>query len=113
MEGKQRVIICNPKGPLWGIYEVELVEQLGDLSGTNGTPTFADSETKTYVTCYRIDQVYLNGYVVTRHHHFNTFRQFDFSGYVKRTDVELRTIVVVKRSVASAFLLSSGYIPLL
>ena len=82
-----------------------LVDQFSDLTGTHGTSPFADSETKTYVTCYWVDQFHLDGHVVTGHYHLYTFGQLDFTGYVEGTDVELRTVFVVERSVASAFFL--------
>ena len=41
--------------------------------------------------------------MVTRHYHFYTFRESDFTRYVERTNVELRTVVVVERSVTTTF----------
>ena len=101
MEGN--LLFAKPCFPVKGI-RVCLVDQLSNLSCTYGTTTFADSETKTYVTCYRVNQIHLDGHVVTGHHHFHTLRQLDFAGYVERADVELRTIVIVERRVATAFL---------
>ena len=43
--------------------------------------------------------------MVTGHYHFYTFGESDFTGYVERTDVELRTVVVVEGSVTAAFFL--------
>ena len=50
-----------------------LVDDLNNLACTNGTATFADSETKTFVHSDRVDE--LNGYseVVTRHNHLYSF----------------------------------------
>ena len=41
--------------------------------------------------------------MVTRHYHFYTFGESDFTRYVERTNVELRTVVVVERSVTTTF----------
>ena len=41
--------------------------------------------------------------MVTGHYHFYTFGKSDFTGYVECTDVELRTVVVVERSVTATF----------
>ncbi len=80
-----------------------LVEDFGDLTGTNGAATFADSEAKTLVAGYGVDKFDDNFYVVAGHYHFSTFGEGDFTGYVECTDVELGTVVVVERSVTAAF----------
>ena len=82
-----------------------LVEDFGDLARAYSAATFTDSEAQTLIACYGVDQINDDFYVVARHYHFNTFGKGDFAGYVKRTDVELGTIVVVERSVAAAFFL--------
>ncbi len=41
--------------------------------------------------------------MVTGHYHFYTFGKSDLTGYIECTDVELRTIVVVERSVTATF----------
>ena len=37
------------------LFKFVLIEHFGDLTRTNCTSTFTDSETQTYVQCYRID----------------------------------------------------------
>ena len=88
-----------------------LVEDFGDLTGTYCTTAFTDSEAKTLVASYGVDELNVDFNVVTGHYHFYTFGKSDFTGYVKSTDVELGTIVVVERSVTTAFFLST-YFPL-
>src|SRR5690554_678911 len=83
---------------------------LGDNFGyhacTYGTTTFTDGEAQTFFHRDRVDQG--NGHlnVVTRHYHFNTFRQLTSTGDVCGTEVELRTIAFEERSVTAAFFLA-------
>ena len=82
-----------------------LVKDFSNLTRTNGAATFTDSETQTLIASYGVDELNDNFYVVTGHYHFNAFGKSDFTGYVEGTDVELRTIVVVERSVTATFFL--------
>ena len=81
-----------------------LVEDFGDLAGTNGTTAFADGETQTLVASNGGDELHVDFHVVAGHYHFYAFGEGDFTGHVEGTDVELGTIVVVERSVTAAFL---------
>ena len=82
----------------------ESVDEFGNLTGTYGTTTLTDSEAQTLRASYRVDQLNLNLEVITRHYHLSSFRQSDLTGNIHSTDVELRTIVVVERSVTATFL---------
>ena len=82
---------------------MRLVQDFGDLTRTYRTATFTDCETQTFVASNRSDEFHVDSYVVTRHYHFYTFGESDFARYIKRTDVELRTVVVVERSVTTTF----------
>ncbi len=82
-----------------------LVENFGDLTRTYCAAAFTDSEAKTLIASYGVDQFDDDFHVVTGHHHFYTFRKGDFAGHVECADVELRTVVVVERSVTAAFFL--------
>ncbi len=73
------------------------------LTCTDCTTTFADSETEVHVQCDFREQLNVDFYVITRHAHFNAFRKGDGTGNVRCTEVELRTIVVAKRSVTTTF----------
>ena len=81
-----------------------LFEDFGDLTGTYCAATFTDSEAETCVASNRVDELNVDLNVVTGHYHFYTFGKSNLTGYVKCTDVELGTIVVVERSVTAAFL---------
>ena len=80
-----------------------LFENFGNLARTYCTTAFTDSEAKTCVASNRVDELNVDLNVVTGHYHFYTFGESDLTGYVKSTDVELRTIVVVERSVTATF----------
>src|SRR5574338_499005 len=82
-----------------------LLDDLGDDAGTDGAATFADREAQTFFHGDRGDQLHGDRHVVARHDHLGAFRQRDRTGHVRRTEVELRTVVVEERRVAAAFLL--------
>ena len=82
-----------------------LVEDFGDLTRTYCATAFTDSEAKTLIASYGVDQFDDDFHVVTGHYHFHTFGKGDFAGHVECADVELRTVVVVERSVTAAFFL--------
>ena len=73
-----------------------LVEDLCDLTGTHGTTTFTDGEAQTGVESYRVDELYINLYVITRHHHIYALGECNLTGAVHGTKVELRTVVITK-----------------
>ena len=77
------------------------VEDLSDLTCTDGASTLTDGEAQTCVTCNRREELHLDLHVVTRHHDLLTLGQLDVTGYVKRTDEELRTVVVTERGVTT------------
>ena len=85
-------------------YPIVLFEDFGNLTRTYGAATLADSETQTCVASYRVDELNVDFNVVTGHYHLYTFGESDLTGYVKCTDVELGTILVVERSVTTALL---------
>ena len=80
-----------------------LVEDFGDLTGTYGAATFADSEAETLVASNRSDELDDNLNVVTRHYHFYALGESDLTGNIQSTDVELGTVVVVEGSVTATF----------
>ncbi len=82
---------------------MKLFNDLSNLTGTNGTTTFADSETQVLIQGNIGDQFYTNGKVITRHNHLATFGQEDFTSNVRSTEVELRTIVILERSMTTTF----------
>jgi len=82
-----------------------LVEEFRDLASAYGTSTLTDSEAKTLAQCYWCDEVYLDRQVVTRHYHLCSSWKHDLTSYVRGTEVELWTVLVVEWSVATAFFL--------
>src|SRR5271170_6947629 len=83
-----------------------LLHDLRNLTSTNRTATFADSEFQTLFHGDRLDQHYRKRSIVTRHDHLSTRRQRNFTSYVRSTEIELRTILVEERSVTTAFFLA-------
>ena len=84
---------------------VRLLNNLDHLASANGTAALADSELLALVHSDRGDKSDGDLDVIARHNHLHTLGKHDLTGDVKRTDEELRTIVVVERSVAAAFVL--------
>ena len=85
-----------------------LFNDLGHLTCTNGTATFADSEFQTLFHGDRLDQYNGQGGVVARHYHLGTSRKRNLAGDVRRTEIELGTIFVEERSVTAAFFLAQN-----
>ena len=84
----------------------ELVfEDLCDLTRTYCTTALADSETKTLVQSYCVDELNLDLYVVTRHYHLNSLWKLDLTCTVHSTEIELRTILVTEWSVTTTLFL--------
>src|SRR5277367_2553335 len=84
---------------------VELLDDLGDPTGADGTATLADREPQTLVHGDGLDQLHRDVGVVTGHHHLGTLRQRHHTGHVGGTEVELRTVVVEERRVPAALVL--------
>src|SRR6185437_1075476 len=80
-----------------------LVHDLGNDTGADGTAAFTDGEAQTFFHRDRVDQHHGDRHVVARHDLF--LRQFDRARHVRRTEVELRTVVVEERGVTAAFIL--------
>ena len=82
-----------------------LFDDFGDGSGTDGTASFADSETKTFFHSDLVDKLHFDGNVITRHHHFNTCRKLTLASYVRSAEIELRAIFVKEWRVTTTFFL--------
>ena len=67
--------------------------------------TLADSEAQALLHGDRVDEVALDGDVVTRHGHLGALGELDGAGHVSGTEVELRTIAIEERGVTAALLL--------
>src|SRR6478735_12241535 len=83
-----------------------LLDNLSNDACADGTAAFTDSEAQTFFHGDRGDQLDRDRHVVARHHHFLVLRQLDRARHVRRTEVELRTVVVEERRVAAAFVLA-------
>ena len=82
-----------------------LLDDVQYLTCTYRTATLADRETQTLVQSDGVDQGNGDGNVVAGHHHVNALGKGNLTRYVHRTQIELRTILVVERSVTAALLL--------
>ncbi len=82
-----------------------LIKNLCNLTRTNCTTTFANSETKTYVDSNWVDKFNLDLHVVTRHYHFNSVWERNLTCTVHGTEIELWTIVILEWSVTTTFFL--------
>ena len=68
----------------------------------------ADSEAQALLHGDRVDEVALDGDVVTRHSHLGALGELDRTGNVGGTEVELRTITIEERGVTAALLLGQN-----
>src|SRR5690606_34026065 len=62
-------------------------------TGADGAAAFTDSKAQLLFHGDRNDQRHVNRDIVARHHHFRAFRQRHDARHVRRTEVELRTVV--------------------
>ena len=86
----------------------ELLDDGNYTAGTNGSAAFTDSEGKTLLHSYGMDQFDGHLYVITRHAHLCASRQFANAGNVSCTEVELRSVVVEERCMTAAFILGQN-----
>ena len=85
-----------------------LLDDLGNDAGADGTTAFTNREAQTFFHGDRSDQLDGDRHVVARHDHFLVGGQLDGTGHVRRTEVELRTVVVEERRVTAAFVLAQN-----
>ena len=83
----------------------ELLVDLGDDAGTDGTATLTDSETQALLDGDGGDQLNVHDDIVAGHAHIGALGQGDDAGDVSGTEVELRTVVVEEGGMTAAFLL--------
>src|SRR5438445_7087207 len=81
------------------------LEDLCDPSGPYRPATLADGEPEALLHGDRGDHLDRHDRVVAGHDHLHAFRQLDAPRHVGRPEVELRTVSVEERGVASALLL--------
>ncbi len=96
-------------GSLSQLYQrANLLNDRGDDARTDGVATLADSEAQALLHGDRVDEVALDGDVVTRHSHLGALGELDRTGNVGGTEVELRTITIEERGVTAALLLGQN-----
>src|SRR3954447_429609 len=78
---------------------------LGDPAGADGAATLTDREPQALVHGDGLDELDRHLGVVTRHDHLGALGEGHDAGHVRRTEVELRTVVVEERRVTAALLL--------
>ena len=78
-----------------------LLDDLGDDARTYGTATLTNREAKPFVHRDRHDHVDRDSDVLTRHAHLGALGQVDDARYVRRAEVELRTVSVEERRVST------------
>ena len=83
-------------------FYLELLDDCSNSTGTYGSAALTDSETETLLHSYRMDQLDRHFYVITRHAHLSTSREFANACNVSCSEVELRTIVVEERCMTAA-----------
>src|SRR6266700_7040375 len=82
-----------------------LFDNRGNDTRADGTATFADSEAKPLVHRDRSDQIDRHRNVVARHDHFGPGGQFHDPGHVGGPEVELGTVAIEERRVATPLFL--------
>src|SRR5207249_10531035 len=84
---------------------LSLLHNLRDRSGSDRMPTFADRKAQALLHRHRRDQLDRQTEVVPRHHHLRARRQLRYSGHVRGSQIELRTIPLEERRMSPAFFL--------
>src|SRR5665647_343210 len=87
----------------WG--DVRSLDDLGDATSTHGATTLTDGELEPFFHRDGLNQVNLHLGVVAGHDHLGALGEVHNSGHVRRTEVELRAVVLVERRVTAALFL--------
>src|SRR6185503_11600160 len=80
------------------------LQNLDDDAGTDRAATFANGEAKLLLHRNRHDQLDFHRHVVSGHHHFRALRQLHDPGHVRRSEIELRTVIAEERRMTAALL---------
>src|SRR5581483_11676327 len=83
----------------------ESLGDLGDLAGADRPATLTDGEAQALLHGDGLDQLDLHLGVVAGHDHLGALGEGHHAGHVRRTEVELRTVVVEERRVAATLVL--------
>ena len=79
-----------------------LLNNRSNTTRTNCPTTLTDSKRKTLLHSDGMNQLDGHLNVVARHAHLGSSRQVAYAGNIRRSEVELRTIVVEERSMTAA-----------
>jgi len=82
---------------------LDLSQDISYNTGANSTPTFTDSEAQAFVHRDGGNQLNHHLDVITRHNHFNPFRQLTSASNIRSTEVELGTIAFKKWRMTTTF----------
>src|SRR3954452_389572 len=97
---------AHPKVSAASRYYVRSLDDLGNPAGADGTAAFADREAQALLHGDGLDQLDGDVGLVTGHDHFGALRQRHHTGHVGGAEVELRTVVVEERRVATTLVLA-------
>src|SRR5690606_6000189 len=78
----------------FALFYYNLFNNFSNHAGANSAATFTDRKTQTFFHRDRCNQRYNHRYVITRKNHLFVFWQLNRTGYVSRTEVELRTVAL-------------------
>src|ERR1700704_6746601 len=84
----------------------KLLQYFSYLSSTYGTSSFTNSELQTLFHCDWLYQFHSKGCIITWHYHLSPCRQLNLPGYIRCTEIELRTIFIKERRMTSTFFLT-------
>src|ERR1035437_3489128 len=98
--GRWSALVCSDHCPLSTAHSF-LFHDLRHCTGTDRSAAFADSEPESLFHRDRCDQLDLHLDVVARHHHLNSLRQVCDTGYVRCSEIELRTITCKERRMSA------------
>ena len=87
------------------LSNIELLDNCSNTSRSYCTSTLTDSECKTLLHSYWMNQLDCHLYVITRHAHLCSCWKLANTCYVCCSEVELWTIVVEEWSMTSTFIL--------
>src|SRR5471030_1077053 len=80
-----------------------LSDNFSNNASTYGTATFTDCETQTVIHRDWVNQGNNHVHVIARHYHLYAFWQFDGTGHVSCTEVELWTVAFEEWSMTTTF----------
>src|SRR4051794_26846782 len=83
-----------------------LLDDLGDAARADGPAALADGEAQALLHGGGLDQPDLHLGVVARHDHLGALGEGDDAGHVRRTEVELRAVVVEERRMPATLVLA-------